>query len=113
MHRAFVAICVVLLCGICAGVMSDSLLRNGGFEADTGWSLASGASFDTQVKRSGRRSLRVDSTRGVQVEQIIHAVRPGEKLTVCGWLATRNVVPAEGAGTPLWRSISLTRKDAS
>lgn len=98
MHCGFVAICVVLLCGICAGVMSDSLLRNGGFETDTGWSLTSGASFDTQVKRSGRRSLRVDSTQGVQIEQIIYAVRPGEKLTVCGWLATQNVVPAEGGG---------------
>lgn len=75
-----------------------SLLRNGGFETDAGWSMASGASYDLHHQRSGRRSLRVDSTQSVQVEQIIYTIVPGEKLTVCGWVATQNVVPVSGAG---------------
>lgn len=75
-----------------------SLLRNGGFETDSGWSVASGVSYDSQHKRSGQRSLRVDSTQGAQVEQIVYAVFPGEKLTVCGWVATHNVVAVSGAG---------------
>jgi len=77
---------------------TPSLLRNGGFENDAVWSIASGASFDTVHRRSGSRSLRVNSTQGVQVEQVIYAAVPGEKLTVCGWLATRDVQPASGSG---------------
>ncbi|MEJ5251448.1 MAG: beta-galactosidase [Chthonomonadetes bacterium] len=92
------AICMILLGNVSAKVKSDSLLRNGGFETDAGWSLPSGASYDTQHKRSGQRSLRVDSSQGVQTEQIVYAVLPGEKLTVCGWLATENVLPASGGG---------------
>lgn len=97
-YLALATIWIALLGGIPTGGVSLSLLRNGGFEADSGWALISGASYDTQVKRSGRRSLRVDSAQGVQVEQIVYAVRPGEKLAVCGWLATENVVPSSGSG---------------
>lgn len=83
----------------CTPIQATSfLLRNGGFESDAGWSMASGASYDTQHKRSGRRSLRVNSTQGAQVEQVIYAVVPGEKFTVCGWVATQNVVPVSESG---------------
>lgn len=75
-----------------------SLLPDGGFETGVGWSTASGASYDPQHRRSGRRSLRIDSVQSVQVEQVIYAVMPGEKITVCGWVATQNVVPASGGG---------------
>ncbi len=80
------------------GRVSASLLRNGGFETDVGWSSASGASFDAQQARTGRRSLRVETAQGAQVEQVVYAVMPGEKLTVCGWLKTRNVTPVTGSG---------------
>lgn len=97
-YLALATMWIASLSGIPAGSMSPSLLRNGGFEADSGWTLTGGASHDIQVKRSGRRSLRVDSAQGVQVEQIVYGVRPGEKLAVCGWLATENVVPLSGSG---------------
>ncbi|MCS6829394.1 MAG: hypothetical protein NZ749_02005 [bacterium] len=76
----------------------SSLLRNGGFETDSGWSVTSGVSYDSHNKRSGRRSLRVESAHGAQVEQVIYAVLPGERLTVCGWVATQDIKPASGAG---------------
>lgn len=98
MCRRYLVIWMVSLCSAIAWGMPGSLLRNGGFETDSGWSLPSGASYDMQVKRSGRRSLRVDNTQGVQVEQIVYGVRPGENLAVCGWLATENVVPLSGSG---------------
>lgn len=97
-YLALTTVWIALLSGIPAGGISPSLLRNGGFETDFGWSLSGGASYDTQIKRGGRRSLRVDSAQGVQVEQIVYGVRPGEKLAVCGWLATENVVPLSGNG---------------
>ncbi len=100
MNRVLVlaSICMVLLGNVFARGECDSLMRNGGFETNTGWNLPGGASYDIQHQRSGRRSLRVDSTQGVQAEQIVYAILPGEKLTVCGWLATENVLPAAGGG---------------
>lgn len=96
--RAVMGVMLFLTIGCVPLQAASSLLRNGGFESDEGWSTASGASYDTQHKRSGRRSLRVDTAQGVQVEQLIYAVVPGEKLTVCGWVATQNIVPASGGG---------------
>ncbi len=96
--RAVVGVVLFLTAGCVPLQAASSLLRNGGFESDAGWSMASGASYDTQHKRSGRRSLRVDTAQGVQVEQVIYAVVPGEKLTACGWVTTQNIVPASGGG---------------
>lgn len=95
---AFVVAWHVVLEGVFAQGMPLSLLRNGGFETPIGWSVAIGVSNDSQHKRSGQRSLRVDSTLSVQAEQIVFAVQPKETLTVCGWLATENVVPIAEAG---------------
>jgi len=92
-----VAIGVFLLVCVCLQVRA-SLLRNGGFETDVGWSVSGGASYDSQHKRSGRRSLRVDSTHSVQVEQMVWGVVPGETLSVCGWMATQNVAAVSGSG---------------
>ncbi len=92
-----VAMCLVVW-AVSSGWAEAGPLRNGGFEGDAGWSMAGGATCDTQQARSGRRSLRVETVQGAQVEQIVYAVTPGEKLTVCGWLKTQNVVPVAGAG---------------
>jgi hypothetical protein len=97
MHSRVVMAGILLWLGVCLPTRA-SLLRNGGFETGAAWTVVNGASFDTQFKRSGQRSLRVDSTRSVQVEQVILPVAAGEQLTVCGWVATRNVVPVAGAG---------------
>ena len=100
MNRLCITLGLIVALIFSTGAMhaTPSLLRNGGFESDAGWSIASGASYDALHRRSGSRSLRVDSTQGVQVEQVIYAVEPGEKLTVCGWLATQDVQPASGSG---------------
>jgi hypothetical protein len=86
---------------LCLGLPSravTSLLRNGGFENSSGWSLGSGISFDTQTFRSGRRALRAETATGATSEQLVYAAAPGQTFTASGWLRTRNLKPHDGGG---------------
>lgn len=100
MGRAWIGILALLTTVTtgCSAAAPPSLIRNGGFEAPAGWTMAEGASLDAAVRHSGRYALRVQTSLGVVAEQLVYDVRSTHPLALSGWVRTDNVTPRLGGG---------------
>lgn len=96
--RTCLLVLFVLLFGKCVHAQPSSLLRNGGFENGSAWSLGPGLSYDSKQFHSGKHSLRAEATSDAISEQLVYGVQPGQTLTVSGWLRTKGVTPQGGGG---------------
>ncbi len=86
-----------------------SLLRNGGFEREQGWTVGQYAFIDATGQRSGTRCLRAEGDRGAAAEQTVWSVRAGGTYTVSGWMRTDRVAPQSGG----FAFMALYEHDAS
>lgn len=85
----------VLLLPVAAS--ADTLVRNGGFEAGSGWTLSGSTTLDSSTRHSGARSVRCEGD-GAAISQALFSVASGETLTVTGWMRISDVTPNGGPG---------------
>jgi len=101
--------CLILLAGALPCSAAMSLLRNGGFERDGGWTIGQYTAVVTDNPHSGRRCLRAEGDRGATAEQTVWAVQPGGVYTASGWIRTQGVAP-DGNG---FAYLAVYQHDAS
>lgn len=73
------------------------LIRNGGFETDTAWSLSQYSEIVTGSARTGRRCLKAFGDRGASAEQTVWSVGADRTYTASGWIRTEGV-PSDPQG---------------
>lgn len=107
----FSRIVVLLICGLTAGVLSGTEIRNGGFESGTdGWTLKGrGMSVDTTESAFGKASLRISLEKSAWLRLFqSFKVEPSTVYQLEYFVKCENIVPdknARFAGAASWISM--------